>query len=145
LLPLAKVGKEEKGCCFSYLYHAEGKKVKVLTHRPRYIETAKVPKLAEGPSSTVEPSHPTTAKARVESVEEAILKIAAERPKTLSSLQEAELAKVQKIASITPRRRRMVSVLDAVMESTKVLTPVSVESPSMGDKNSKESSEATMM
>jgi hypothetical protein len=50
----------------------------------------------------------------------------------LSSLQEAKLPKVQKVASITPKRRRMASVLDAVMESTKVLTPVSVDAPSYG-------------
>ena len=140
-----KVGKEEKGCCFSYLYHAEGKKVKVLTHRPRYIETAKVPKLSEGPSFAVEPSHPATAEDMVESAEEPIPKIIAEQPETLSLSQEAELSKVQEIVSITPKRRRMASVLDAVMESTKLLTPASTEAPSMGDKNSKESSEATMM
>jgi hypothetical protein len=113
-------------------------------HRPRYIETNKVLKLAEGPSFVVEPSHPATAEARVESAEEPIPKTAAERPKTLSSLQEAKLPKVQKIASITPRRMRMASVLDAVMESTKVLTPASAKAPSMGDKNTKESSEAAM-
>jgi hypothetical protein len=113
-------------------------------HRPRYIETDKVLKLAEGPSFVVEPSHPATAEARVESAEEPIQKTAAERPKTLSSLQEAKLPKVQKIASITPRRMRMASVLDAVMESTKVLTPASAKAPSMGDKNTKESSEAAM-
>jgi hypothetical protein len=121
------------------------KKVKVLTHQPRHIETAKAPKFAEGSSSAVEPSHPTTAEARVESTEEPILKTAAEQPKTLSSLQEAELPKVQKIASITPKRRRMVSVLDAVMESTKVLTLVATAAPSMGEKNTKESIEAAMM
>jgi hypothetical protein len=44
----------------------------------------------------------------------------------MSLLQEAELLKVQKIAAITPKRRRMVSVLDVVMESTKVLTPASM-------------------
>jgi hypothetical protein len=105
---------------------------------------AKVLKLAEGPSSAVEPSHPATAEARVESVEEPIPKTAAKQPKTLSSLQEAKLPKVQKIASISPKRRRMASVLDVVMESTKVLTPASTEAPSMGDKNTKKSTEATM-
>jgi hypothetical protein len=73
-----------------------------------------------------------------------LLKTAAEQPKTLSSLQEAELPKVQQIASITPKRRRMASVLDAFMESTKVLTPASTEAPSMGDKNIKESAEAAV-
>ena len=53
-------------------------------------------------------------------------------------------SKVQEIVSITPKRRRMASVPDAVMESTKLLTPASTEAPSMGDKNSKESTEASM-
>jgi hypothetical protein len=108
------------------------KKVKVLTHWTRYIETTKVLKLAEGPSSAVEPSHTASAEARMESTEEPIPKTAAEQTKILSSLQEAKLPKVQKVASITPKRRRMASVLDAVMESTKVLTPVSVDAPSYG-------------
>jgi uncharacterized protein (DUF2384 family) len=51
----------------------------------------------------------------VESTEEPIPKTAVEQLKTLSSLQEAELLKVQKIASITLKRRRMASVLDVVM------------------------------
>ena len=38
----------------------------------------------------------------------------------------------------------MASVLDAVMESTKLLTPASTEAPSMGDKNTKEFVEAAM-
>ena len=118
------------------------KKVKVLTHRPKRTETAEEPRPAEG-SSAVE-SHPATAKARVESTEEPNPKIAAEQPKTLSSLQEAELAKVQKIASITPKRRRIASVLDAVMESSKALTPAPAEAPSVEDKNIKKSAEAVM-
>jgi hypothetical protein len=61
-----KAGKEEKGCCFGYFYHAEGKKVKVLTHRRRYIETAKVPKLAGETSSVVEPEYPALAEAKDE-------------------------------------------------------------------------------
>ena len=107
---------------------------------------AKVSKLAEGSSSAVEPSHPATAETRVESAEKPILKIIAEQPESaMSLLQEAELPKVQKTASITLKRRRMASVLDAVKESTKILTPASAEAPSMGYKNSKESVEAAMM
>ena len=121
------------------------KKVKVLTHQPRHIETAKAPKFAEGSSSAVEPSHPATAETRVESAEKPILKIIAEQPESaMSLLQEAELPKVQKVAAITPKRRRMASVLDAVMESTKVLTPASAEAPSMRDKNTKKSAEIAM-
>jgi hypothetical protein len=32
----------------------KGKKIKVLTHRPRYIETVVVPEFGEGTSSTAE-------------------------------------------------------------------------------------------
>jgi hypothetical protein len=99
-----------------------------LTHWLRYIETAKVSKLAEGPSSDAEPSHPATVEARVESAEKPIPKTIAEQPESaMSLLQKVELPKVQKTASITPKRRRMASVLDAVMESTKILTPASAE------------------
>jgi hypothetical protein len=38
----------------------------------------------------------------------------------------------------------MASVFDAVMESTKVLTPASREVPNMGEKNTKETAEAVM-
>jgi hypothetical protein len=36
---------------------------------------------------------------------------------------EAELSKVTKAPATTPKRRRMASVLDAVMETIKALTP----------------------
>jgi hypothetical protein len=41
----------------------------------------------------------------------------------LSPPAEAELPKVQKAPPATPKRRRMTSVLDAVMETTKALSP----------------------
>jgi hypothetical protein len=44
-------------------------------------------------------------------------------PKSQSPLVEAELPKVIKAPATTPKRRRMASVLDAVMETTKALTP----------------------
>jgi hypothetical protein len=124
--PSRKQGKKRKTTASAISAMPKGRKVKVLTHRPRYIGTAKVSKLAKGSSSAVEPSHPATTEARVESVEKPILKTIAEQPEcAMSLLQEAELPKVQKTASITPKRRRMASVLDAVMESTKILTPSS--------------------
>jgi hypothetical protein len=114
-----------------------------LTHRPGHSETAKMSKPAEGSSSAAELDHPATAETIVGSAEEPILKTTAEQPKTFSLL-EAELLKIQKTTLITPKRRRMASVLDAVMESTKVLTPTSTEVPSMGEKNTKETAEATI-
>jgi hypothetical protein len=44
-------------------------------------------------------------------------------PKILSPPAEAELPKVTKAPATTPKRTRMASVLDAVMETTKALTP----------------------
>jgi hypothetical protein len=44
-------------------------------------------------------------------------------PKILSPPPEPELSKVSKAPAITPKRRRMASVLDVVMESTRASTP----------------------
>jgi hypothetical protein len=63
-----------------------------------------------------------------------------EQPKTLSPPQEPELSKVSKIPAITPKRRRMASVLDAVMESSKIQTPTSA--PDRKGEIPKKSSEA---
>jgi hypothetical protein len=141
--PSRKYGKKRKAAASAISATPKGKKVKVLTHRPNHSETAKVPKPAEGLSSIAEPNHPATVEAIAGSAEEPIPKTVAEHPKTFL-LQEAELPKIQKTTLITPKRRRMASVLDAVMESTKVLTPASTEVPSMGDKNTKETAEAVI-
>jgi hypothetical protein len=169
-----KARKKEKIYCFGDRQHAEAEKVKVLTHRPKRAEMAEVPKLAEGSSAsgsdcpalaetkgklakvtkpkviteqqkteTAEvPKRP--AKARAKATEEPKSKKSAEQPKILSLPQETELPKVSKIATVTPKRRRMANVLDAVMESTKVLTHASAEVPNMGEKNTKETAEAVM-
>ena len=50
-------------------------------------------------------------------VEEQELKESTGHPKTLSLPLEPELPKVCKIPAITPKRTRMASVLDAVIES----------------------------
>jgi hypothetical protein len=81
--------------------------------------------LFRGSSSVSEPSRSTPAEARTELAEEPELTKAAEQPKALSPLRKTELSKASKIPVATPRRRRMVSVLDVVMESVKVQTPAS--------------------
>jgi hypothetical protein len=126
----------------------KGKKIKVLMHRPRYIETATVPKLGEGTSSTTEEGQPAPTLPREELAKllkapaaglvetpkhgaEAKEKAATEPklgemvglPKILSPPAEPELPKISKAPAMTPKRRRMASVLDAVMESTRALTP----------------------
>jgi hypothetical protein len=44
-------------------------------------------------------------------------------PEIMSPPAETELSKVPKAPAATPKRRRMASVLEAVMETTKALTP----------------------
>jgi hypothetical protein len=48
-------------------------------------------------------------------------------PKILSPPAEPKLPKVSKAPVVTPKRRRMASVLDAVLESTRAPTPISAK------------------
>jgi hypothetical protein len=124
----------------------KGKKIKVLTHRPRYIETTIVPKFGEETSSAAEAEldAPTARSAEeltivpkvpivepVEAKDGAAKKPEFEKtivlPEILSPSVEAELPKIGKAPTTTPKRRRMASVLDAVMETTRSLTPTPVE------------------
>jgi hypothetical protein len=154
--PSRKQGKKRRVATSAISDMPKGKKIKVLTHRPRYIETARVPKLAEGTSSSFKPEYPAPAGAKGElaevpkamviakhekaeivevskrpaeakekTVEELELKESAGQSKTLSPPPEPELPTVSEIHAITPKRRRMASVPDAVIESTKVQTPAS--------------------
>jgi hypothetical protein len=105
-----------------------------------------VPEFGEGTSSTAEAKHATPT---VQSAEESIvvpkvptvelveakddmarepkLEETTMMPKILSPPAEAELPKMTKAPAITPKRRRMASVLDAVMETTKSLTPAPIK------------------
>jgi hypothetical protein len=124
---------------------SKGKKIKVLTHRPRYIETAIVPKFGEETSSAVEAEQaaPAAWSAEESSV---LLKVpivelveaedgAAKKPelektivlpKILSPPVDAGLPKVAKAPATIPKRRRMASVLDVVME-TRALTSAPIK------------------
>jgi hypothetical protein len=125
---------------------SKSKRVKVLTHRPHYIESAVVPKFGARSSSTAEaietaPIAQSTEEATVmpkvpiaESVEakvgkaeeskiEEIIKV----PKILSPPTETKLSKVQKASAATPKRRRMANVLDAMLETMKVLSPAATK------------------
>jgi ribosomal protein L14E/L6E/L27E len=63
------------------------------------------------------------AKDKVDKAEESKAKKIMQVPKILSPPTEATLKKVQKASAATPKRRRMANVLDAVLETTKVLSP----------------------
>jgi hypothetical protein len=118
------------------------KRVKVLTHRPRYIELATVPEFTGKTSSATEAEEPTllsevTEMAEVpatEKMEE--VKASAEGVKVteiLSPSEEVEASKIKKGPTVTPKRKRMVNVLD-VLETIKL--------PSTTPKKTTETSEA---
>jgi hypothetical protein len=62
--PSWKQGKKRKAATSAISTVPKGKKIKVLTHRPRYIETATVSKLGEGTSSIAEAEQPALASPR---------------------------------------------------------------------------------
>jgi hypothetical protein len=101
------------------------KKMKVLTHQPRYIEPATVPEFVGETSSAPEAKEPTP----LPNIEEPVVipeieKI--EEPKAketktseiLSPSAQVEVPKSQKGPAMTPKRKRMVNVLD-VLETIK--------------------------
>jgi hypothetical protein len=101
------------------------KKLKVLTHRPRYIELAIVPEFGGETSSAIEAKEP----ALTQKIEEpaAMLKTdKIEEPKikttkileVLSTSAGVEVPKTQKGLAATPKRKRIASVLD-VLETIK--------------------------
>jgi hypothetical protein len=121
----------------------KGKKLNVLTHRPRYIELAAIPEFGEGTSSaakikeTIAPVQRTEEPAIMPKVP--LIKVVetkidkANKPKTeetmkmpevLSPPVKATVPKVQMGSVVTPKRRRMVNVLD-VLETTETLDPAS--------------------
>jgi hypothetical protein len=120
----ATSGKDDASVALSEVA-PKRKRVKVLTHRPRFIEPASVPKYggetsmateAKGPAITQKNEEPAaTPKAKK------IGEPRAEWTKTseiLSPSAEVEVPKTQKGPTMTPKRKRMVNVLD-VLETIK--------------------------
>jgi hypothetical protein len=111
------------------------KKVKVLTHRPRYIETATMPEFGGETSSATEAKEPALTqkteeptampKASLAKLGELkavnIEEIEVEKIKTLEVISpsaEVAMSKAKKDLTTTPKRKRMVNVLD-VLETIK--------------------------
>jgi hypothetical protein len=124
----------------------KSKKIKVLTHRPRYIEPVVVPEFGarstpaaeatQATSITQSAKEPTvmpkthTVKAvedKVDKTEGSKVEKMMQVPKILSPPTEATLPKVKKASAATPKRRRMASMLDDVLETTKVLSPAATK------------------
>ena len=144
--PLRRQGKKRKTAASATTVVPKGKKIKVLTHRPRYIETAVVPEFGEGTfsaakakqaapiarsakGSIVVPKVPIvgSAEAKDDAAREPELKNTVMMPKILSPPAGAELLKVTRAPATTPKRRIMASMLDAIVETTRALTPAPVK------------------
>jgi hypothetical protein len=65
--------------------------------------------------------------AKVGKAEESKIEEIIKVPKILSSPTDTKLLKVQKASAATPKRRRMANVLDAMLETTKVLSPTATK------------------
>jgi hypothetical protein len=137
-----KIAASGKVAASAITAEPKGKMMKVLTHRPCYIELAVIPEFGKGASSatktkeivapaqkTEEPAimpkllpvklvETTADKAEGSKIEE-ITKM----PEILSPSIEATVPKVQKSSAATPKRRRVANVLDVVLETTKTLSP----------------------
>jgi hypothetical protein len=109
------------------------KKVKVLTHRPRYIEPATVPEYGGETSSAAESKEtapmqkteepaatPKTPLAKLgEPKVDNVKETEVERTKILEVISpstEVTMSKAQKDLTVTPKRKRMVHVLDVLEE-----------------------------
>jgi hypothetical protein len=82
--------------------------------------------------------------ARTNVAEEPNVEKTAEQLKALSPPYATELPKPSNIPAATPRKRRMASVLDVVMESMKTSTPASIEAPRTEAKVLKKSNKVGM-
>jgi hypothetical protein len=116
--------------------------MKVLTHRPCYIESVVIPEFGEGASLAAETKEtvPTTQSTREPAAMLKVLTVGlvetkvdkAEGPEIeeiikmleiLSPPTEVTVPKVQKGSAVTTKRRRMTNVLDVVLKTTKTLSP----------------------
>jgi hypothetical protein len=101
------------------------KMMKVLTHRPRYIEPATVPEFGGETSSAIKAKEPTLTQ-RIEEPAAMPKVDKIEEPRTeetkisevLSPSAGVEVPKTQKGLAATPKRKRMINVLD-VLETIK--------------------------
>jgi hypothetical protein len=123
------------------------KRAKVLTCRPKPIGVAKVPKLVESleaASLATETTPMMPIEASAGPVKELESEKAAEQPKVLSPPAVIGLLKPSSITTATPRKRRMASVLDVVLESVKAPVFASAEASGETSGDAKEATTASM-
>jgi hypothetical protein len=140
--PLRGQGKKRKIATPIITAEPKGKKMKVLTHQPCYIEPTVIPEFGKWASSATEAKEtiPITrsteepivvqkvltvepVEMKIDRAEEPKIEEIMKMPEILSPSTEATLPKVQKASAATSKRRRMANVLDVVLETTKALSP----------------------
>jgi hypothetical protein len=141
--PTQKQRKKRKATTSASSSVSRSKKVKVLTRQPRCIETADVPKLSEGVVPATEPGYAMPVEASTNPTEEPKLEKTVEQLKALSPSCAMGVPKPSSIPATTPRKRRMASVQDVVLESVKTSAPASAEALSMQAKDSKKTDTST--
>jgi hypothetical protein len=140
--PARKQGLKRKISASSSSTTPKSKKVKVLTHMPRphsIRRTAVIPdtkrieiaELAEDIPLALKMIPTVTVEASAGPVEESEIKSskAEEHSKLLSPPTTTRLPRLTTAVTMTPKERRMVSVLDVVLKSTNIPTPTSIKAP----------------
>jgi hypothetical protein len=124
----------------------KAKKVKVLTQRPRRIETVDVPELIEraGVAPATEPGHAMLVRASTNPTEEPKSEKATDQLKVSSPPGTIGLAMPSSVPVVTPRKRRMASMLDAILESVKTSAPASAEALSVQTKDARKTTVASI-
>jgi hypothetical protein len=117
---------------------AVGKKMKVLTHRPHYIEPAVIPELGEGTSSSAKTKEiiPLVQRTEESATMPKVPLVKLAEPKSDKDKTEGpkivEMPRMLVVLSssiemprttATPKRRRMANVLDVILETTRTLNP----------------------
>jgi hypothetical protein len=107
--PTRKQGNKRKTATSATSSVSRLKKVKVLTRRPRLIETTYVSKLSEGVVPATKPGRAMPVEASTNPTEELKLEKMVEQLKALSPSCATKLPKPSSISAVTPRKRRMAS------------------------------------
>jgi hypothetical protein len=127
--PAQKQGRNRKIVASTSTGVSKSKKIKVLTCRPRRIETVDVPKLIERAETTPLPKETVPAmpiEAIADLAREPELEKVAEKVPEQPKMMVVALPKLPATIG-TPRKRGMASVLEAVLESLKTLHPSSAK------------------
>jgi hypothetical protein len=123
-----KISASGKVAASAIIAKPKGKKMKVLTHWPHYIEPVVIPEFGKGTCLAAEakeivPTVQSTKEPVERKIEEPKIEELMKMPEILNPSIEIKLPKVQKASAATPKRRRMANVLDVVLETMKALSP----------------------